>query len=73
MATNSQTTKEVSNGQTTLDAFERVDDACENGETHCCGPDGIRVTDDEFDHEGAFPCLNCFLDFHRNADREVLA
>jgi hypothetical protein len=64
---------EKSSEQTSLEAFERDEDTCVNGHEYCCGPDGITVTDDGFEHSGHFPYFKCFMQAVRNADREVLS
>lgn len=48
---------------------------CPHGEEDCCGVEGITVLDDgeEFEHEGQFPCFECFMTACRTADAEVLA
>jgi hypothetical protein len=65
---------EKSSEQTSLEAFERDEDTCDHcGHEYCCGPSGVTVTDDGFEHTGHFPCLSCFMTACRTADREVLA
>jgi hypothetical protein len=78
MATSNPSQKGVSTGQVTLwnyalSAAERAaetTETCENGHEFCCGIDGIHFSDDgeTIEHEGRFPCFDCFMEAHRREE-----